>query len=749
MRACNVAALDARRVDDGREPADRQRRDRSTDAWSGNSLAQVKWSRAQVVRISTVQPRSARPSGRLGPAPPRPRRRRRGRSGAARSRVRPVRSTGAAGYRDSTVSAYCGPTGMDICVCGAQVPFMYGGAEQLLENLVGALRAAGHRADLVRLPAAWERERVFDAAMAWRMVPIDADLVIATNFPSYFVRHPRKVVWLFHQHRVAYDLAGLRAERLRSRRRRPRGAALARRMGHPGARGGRRTVHALRTRCRTGSPGSTGSRRRRSPIPRRCSIGCTPGDPTAGCSRRCASSATSARSCCSTRWPMCSRTSRCKSRARAACAMSSRPASSGYGLTRSSRAARVGERRRARRAICVGARGRLRALRRGLRLRDAAGVRCRRSRSSPRATPGRARVGDGRRERSGHRRHAGAASRTAIDRLASDDVLTQRLGQRGRERVASLSWQPVVDALLAPSDGAMTFPEARPRLRMCERAERSRRCCGRCRSLPRRRVAPGPARWTQSSSHRRGRHARSTRPVRRRPSGPVARRWRSLPETLANAATTIGTSHDLDIRVPAPGIDLRLFRPLAPFLRERWREQVRRSTCPSRCPPVSPGGSGARCSHCVPRSWRPVRRRSRRWPSRLHSSPTRRPQLTARRNDRRRHVGVRRPDGRCRAVAWPELGRDHRRAAAVGHAGRRLAEQRHDLALPAAALATEPSGGRRAVISYRTPSGRSADAASRPGRSPRAAARVAELSAQYEQHGMSNADPDLDPGARR
>src|SRR5262249_33361544 len=33
------------------------------------------------------------------------------------------------------------------------------------------------------------------------------DLVVATNFPSYFVRHPRKVVWLFHQHRGAYDAA--------------------------------------------------------------------------------------------------------------------------------------------------------------------------------------------------------------------------------------------------------------------------------------------------------------------------------------------------------------------------------------------------------------------------------------------------------------------------------------------------------------------------------------------------------------
>jgi glycosyltransferase involved in cell wall biosynthesis len=97
---------------------------------------------------------------------------------------------------------------MDICVCGAQVPFMRGGAELHMERLVAALTDAGHRAELVRLPTAWDRSRVFDAALAWRMVPLDADLVIATNFPSYFVRHPHKVVWLFHQHRAAYDGAG-------------------------------------------------------------------------------------------------------------------------------------------------------------------------------------------------------------------------------------------------------------------------------------------------------------------------------------------------------------------------------------------------------------------------------------------------------------------------------------------------------------------------------------------------------------
>jgi glycosyltransferase involved in cell wall biosynthesis len=84
---------------------------------------------------------------------------------------------------------------------------MRGGAEQAMEGLVDALERAGHRAELVRMPTAWDAGRIFDAALAWRLVPVDADLVIATNFPSYFVRHPRKVVWLFHQHRGAYDAA--------------------------------------------------------------------------------------------------------------------------------------------------------------------------------------------------------------------------------------------------------------------------------------------------------------------------------------------------------------------------------------------------------------------------------------------------------------------------------------------------------------------------------------------------------------
>lgn len=94
---------------------------------------------------------------------------------------------------------------MDVLVCGAQVPFASGGAELAFHNIVQALREAGHRAELVHLPTAWDKVRLFDAPLAWRMLPLDADVVVTTNFPSYYARHPRKVVWLFHQHRGAYD----------------------------------------------------------------------------------------------------------------------------------------------------------------------------------------------------------------------------------------------------------------------------------------------------------------------------------------------------------------------------------------------------------------------------------------------------------------------------------------------------------------------------------------------------------------
>jgi glycosyltransferase involved in cell wall biosynthesis len=104
---------------------------------------------------------------------------------------------------------------LHIAVCTAQVPFVHGGNEVLVEGLVAALRARGHRVAEIALPFKWyPRESFIGSVLAWRMLDITeangvpVDLAICTKFPSYAVRHPRKVVWLVHQYRQAYDWYG-------------------------------------------------------------------------------------------------------------------------------------------------------------------------------------------------------------------------------------------------------------------------------------------------------------------------------------------------------------------------------------------------------------------------------------------------------------------------------------------------------------------------------------------------------------
>lgn len=102
---------------------------------------------------------------------------------------------------------------MRIAVCRPQVPFAHGGAEIFTDTLVSELRARGHEADLVSVPFKWyPAQRVLTQAFLWRLLDLTEadgariDLVIATKFPSYAVRHPEKRVWLVHQFRQAYEL---------------------------------------------------------------------------------------------------------------------------------------------------------------------------------------------------------------------------------------------------------------------------------------------------------------------------------------------------------------------------------------------------------------------------------------------------------------------------------------------------------------------------------------------------------------
>jgi glycosyltransferase involved in cell wall biosynthesis len=101
-----------------------------------------------------------------------------------------------------------------IVVGEARVPFARDGAALHAESLIRELRQRGHQAESVSLPFRPEKSAAMEQASAWRLLDLSSsnarpvDLFIATRFPTWCARHPRKVVWLMHQHRAAYELRG-------------------------------------------------------------------------------------------------------------------------------------------------------------------------------------------------------------------------------------------------------------------------------------------------------------------------------------------------------------------------------------------------------------------------------------------------------------------------------------------------------------------------------------------------------------
>lgn len=112
-------------------------------------------------------------------------------------------------------------SGLRVAVCLPQVPFQRGGAEILAEQLVSALVDRGHQADLITLPSTWSPSgSLLQNALMWSALDLaklthPVDVVIGTKFPSYLTSHPMKVVWLFHQHRQAYDFHGTKFAQFR------------------------------------------------------------------------------------------------------------------------------------------------------------------------------------------------------------------------------------------------------------------------------------------------------------------------------------------------------------------------------------------------------------------------------------------------------------------------------------------------------------------------------------------------------
>jgi glycosyltransferase involved in cell wall biosynthesis len=100
-----------------------------------------------------------------------------------------------------------------ILIATVKVPFIRGGAEVLAEGLQRALLAQGHAVDLIEIPYKWyPPERILEQMLACRLLDLTesegkaVDKLIGLKFPAYLIPHPRKVLWILHQHRQAYDL---------------------------------------------------------------------------------------------------------------------------------------------------------------------------------------------------------------------------------------------------------------------------------------------------------------------------------------------------------------------------------------------------------------------------------------------------------------------------------------------------------------------------------------------------------------
>ncbi len=103
---------------------------------------------------------------------------------------------------------------MKIALCTVQVPFVRGGAEYLCDNLYNEMIKRNFEIEYIKIPFKWyPPQQIISNSLIWKLLDLSEsngtkiDGVITTKFPSYLVAHRKKVVWLIHQHRSAYDKA--------------------------------------------------------------------------------------------------------------------------------------------------------------------------------------------------------------------------------------------------------------------------------------------------------------------------------------------------------------------------------------------------------------------------------------------------------------------------------------------------------------------------------------------------------------
>jgi glycosyltransferase involved in cell wall biosynthesis len=102
---------------------------------------------------------------------------------------------------------------MKIVLATITTPFIDGGAEYLIRGLQKTLSDRGHRVERLSMPFRFSPiEQVVRSMKIWESEDFtllngqQADQVICLQFPTYYLKHPNKALWLLHQYRPVYDL---------------------------------------------------------------------------------------------------------------------------------------------------------------------------------------------------------------------------------------------------------------------------------------------------------------------------------------------------------------------------------------------------------------------------------------------------------------------------------------------------------------------------------------------------------------
>ena len=96
---------------------------------------------------------------------------------------------------------------MRFALVSSFVPFINGGARNIVDWLAATLREAGHDVEIVLFPEVDAPDLLFQQMMAIRWMDLSmADRVVCFRPQAHFIRHPHKILWFIHHIRIFYDM---------------------------------------------------------------------------------------------------------------------------------------------------------------------------------------------------------------------------------------------------------------------------------------------------------------------------------------------------------------------------------------------------------------------------------------------------------------------------------------------------------------------------------------------------------------